>query len=208
VFRITENVDQSGTKNHLWELAEALLPRTSIREHNEALMELGALVCRPKHPDCPACPLRKLCEAQKHSVQDELPIRSPRKPIPHLDVTAGIIRKGKRFLITLRPPKGLLGGLWEFPGGKLEPSETLEACLAREIREELGIEIDVLQPLVSVDHAYTHFRITLHVFECRYRSGRIKLNGCDDYRWITEGELDDYAFPGADRKVIDRLQMK
>lgn len=92
--------------------------------------------------------------------------------------------------------------------GKHEEGESLEEGLKREIREELGIEIFVEKPLVSVDHAYTHFKITLHTFRCQYNKGRIHLHGCDDYRWITSSELDGYAFPGADRKVIRILQQR
>jgi A/G-specific adenine glycosylase len=121
-------------------------------------------------------------------------------------VTAGVIRKGVKFLITKRPPKGLLGGLWEFPGGKIEKGETLEACLAREIREELDLAVRVGRPLASIRHAYTHFKITLHVFECEFKGGRIRLNGCDDAVWVKAAELDRYAFPGADRKVIQQLK--
>ena len=126
--------------------------------------------------------------------------------MPHLDVTAGVIWKDGKFLITLRPPKGLLGGLWEFPGGKLEEGETLEACLKREIDEELAINVRVEKKLISVKHAYTHFKITLHVFECFYESGTLEPRECDDYRWITADQLDDFAFPGADRKVIAEIK--
>jgi A/G-specific adenine glycosylase len=208
LFRFTENVRHPETMKRLWKTAEFLLPAVGVRTHNEALMELGATVCRPRQPLCQDCPVSGFCEAFRFSVQDDLPVRSPRKPVPHVDVTAGIIWKKRKFLITLRPPKGLLGGLWEFPGGKKEPGENLPACLRREIREELGIRVDVGRPLISVKHAYTHFRITLHVFECAYAGGAIRLKGCDDTRWISAGQLDRYAFPGADRKVIQILKTK
>ncbi|HDQ45788.1 MAG TPA: A/G-specific adenine glycosylase, partial [bacterium] len=179
-FQITDNVDRSATQKRLWALAESLLPRTRIRDFNEAMMELGALVCTPKRPGCDSCPLSDLCTARRIGIQASLPVKTPKKPLPHLDVTAGVIWKEGRFLITLRPPRGLLGGLWEFPGGKREAGETLEACLSREIHEELGIEVSVGRRLISVEHAYTHFRITLHVFECRFVSGEIVLHDADD----------------------------
>jgi A/G-specific adenine glycosylase len=168
-------------------------------------MELGALVCKPKQPLCGFCPVAEMCQVKQLGIQEQLPVKSIRKPIPHYDVVAGIIWKNHLFLITLRPPKGLLGGLWEFPGGKVEDGETFEQSLKREIAEELGIKISVDSLFTSVKHAYTHFKITLHVFYCQYQSGKIQLNGCDDYRWIEPSQLDDFAFPGADRKVIDRL---
>lgn len=205
-FHLTDNVSQSGTIRRLWDIAGEMLPERDINPYNQALMELGALVCTPRNPACHECPLRKECRANRLSLQHLLPVKSPKKPIPHLDVTAGVIWKENQFLITLRPPKGLLGGLWEFPGGKLEEGESLEACLKREIREELEIDIQVLSPLIAVKHAYTHFKITLHTFHARYLSGEIVPHDCDEYRWIGIDELDAYAFPGADRKVIDRLK--
>ena len=121
---------------------------------------------------------------------------------------AAVVEKADRLLITLRPPKGLLGGLWEFPGGKRKPGESLEDCLKREIREELDIEITVEERLIAVPHAYTHFKITLHCFLCRVISGEIKTIGCEDYRWVTIDQLDEFAFPAADRKVIEALQLQ
>lgn len=206
VFHITQDIRRASTQKTLWSLSEALLPKRRIRDYNQALMELGALICRPGNPACSDCPVSGVCEARRLSIQEELPVKSPRKPVPHYEVTAGIIWQDNRFLITRRPPKGLLGGLWEFPGGKLEQGETLQGCLKREIREELGIAVEVGAHLTSVEHAYTHFRITLHAFECRYRGGRIRLIGIDDYRWILPGKLGGFALPAADHKIIALLK--
>ena len=206
IFHVTDDVRKSSTEKALWSLADSLLPKRRIREYNQALMELGALVCRVRNPACSDCPVSRMCEANRLSIQRELPVKSPRKPVPHHQVTAGIIWRNGRLLITRRPPKGLLGGLWEFPGGKQEPGEALEDCLKREIREELGINVEVGVHLTSVEHAYTHFRITLHAFECRYRGGRIWLIGADAYQWILPRELDRFALPAADHKIIDILK--
>jgi len=206
IFRITENVQHAHVVKLLWEIAENLLPSNNVRMYNEALMELGATVCKPQNPLCDQCPVSSFCEAFRYSVQHELPVKSPRRPIPHFHVTAGIIWKENRFLITQRPPKGLLGGLWEFPGGKQEKGETLSECLLREIREELNLEIEIIRHLASVNHAYTHFKITLHVFKCKYKSGKLRLCGCVDAKWIQAEEIENYAFPGADRKIIEKLK--
>jgi len=206
MFQVTDDVRKASTQKMLWSLSESLLPKSCIRDYNQALMELGALICRARNPACSDCPVSRNCEASRLSIQSELPVKSPRKPVPHYEVTAGIIWRDDRLLITRRPPKGLLGGLWEFPGGKLERGEDLEGCLKREIREELGIAIEVGAHLGSVDHAYTHFRITLHAFDCRYRGGRIQLIGADDYRWILPRELDGFALPAADHKIIALLK--
>ena len=100
-------------------------------------MELGALICLPKNPDCGHCPLRAACLAFRKGNPEKLPVKLPGKKIPHYEVTAAVIQKGGKILITQRPEKGLLGGLWEFPGGKQKPGESLEECLKREIAEEL-----------------------------------------------------------------------
>ena len=205
LYHITDNVNLSGSQKKLWHLAEELLPEVRCDDFNQGLMELGALVCRPRKPFCDECPLQRECESHKLGIQEGIPVKPPRKPVPHFDVTAGIIRKKDRFLITLRPPKGLLGGLWEFPGGKREAGESLEACLRREIREELGVDIAVKKLFMIVPHAYTHFRITLHVFECHLIRGRVECRECDAYRWIREEELKQFAFPAADRKVIQKM---
>jgi mutator protein MutT len=117
-----------------------------------------------------------------------------------------VIWRGRQILIARRPPRGLLGGLWEFPGGKLEAGETLEGCLVREVREELGIEVHVGELLTTVQHAYTHFRITLHAFHCRYLSGQPQAIGCTAWKWVTLQELDDYAFPAANHRIIATLR--
>jgi len=206
IFHITDTVTQTATQKRLWLAARDMLPRSGAGDFNQALMELGAMICLPSKPLCPECPVRDMCEANRLSIQEALPVKPPGKSVPHHDVVACIIWKGDRFLITLRPPSGLLGGLWEFPGGKVNPRETLVSALQREIREELAIDIRNIRQLVSVRHAYTHFRITLHLFQSRYHGGKIILNGPDAFRWITADELDQFAFPAANRKAIKMLK--
>ncbi len=190
----------------LWDTAGALVPADRPGAFNEALMELGATVCTDRKPRCGACPLAELCDAWRDGDPEGYPTRVARGPIPHLDVTAGIVRRGRRLLITRRRDEAMLGGLWEFPGGKLEQGETLEQCLVRELREELAIAVRVERPFVSVDHAYTHFKITLHTFLCRHSRGTPRDLGCAAHRWVRVAELDGFAFPKADRVVLDALK--
>jgi A/G-specific adenine glycosylase len=173
---------------------------------NQAMMELGAVICRPASADCAACPVSSECKAY-HCRTDVtvLPKKAVKKKLPHYNIAAAIIRKGNKILITQRPADGMLGGLWEFPGGKLERGESLEACAKREIMEELGIEIKVGNLFLSVDHSFTHFKITLNAFDCTHISGRIKKLGIADYRWIKTEELTNFAFPKADRVIIEKL---
>jgi A/G-specific adenine glycosylase len=208
LFNIAEDPRRPAVRRHLWELARSLSPAGQAGRFNEALMDLGATMCTPRTPHCPHCPLAEVCAAARLGLQAERPVSTPRRRVPHYDVTAAIIWHDRHVLITQRPPDGLLGGLWEFPGGKREPHETLAGCLAREIREELGIEIAVGAPLPPVPHAYTHFRITLHPFHCQIRSGQPQALGCASWQWVTLDQLDQFAFPVADQRVIAGLRSR
>lgn len=192
---------------HLWFLSETLLDREQSRDFNQALMDLGATVCVPRQPLCQECPWQSQCLAYHHQLQMELPMREPKASIPHKSIGVAVIWNERReILIDRRRQEGLLGGLWEFPGGKVEPGETIEECIQREIAEELGIEIAVGEHLITVDHAYSHFRVTLHVHHCQYVGGEPQPIECEEVRWVTLGELDQFPFPAANIKIISALQ--
>ncbi|MDF5731037.1 MAG: 8-oxo-dGTP diphosphatase MutT [Rhizonema sp. PD38] len=113
--------------------------------------------------------------------------------------------KGK-ILIDRRPPKGVMGGLWEFPGGKIEIGETVEECIKREIKEELGIEIEVGSHLITIDHIYTHLHVTLVVHHCRHLSGIPQPLECDEIRIVSLDEIEQFTFPEANKKIIAALK--
>jgi A/G-specific adenine glycosylase len=207
LFNIAEDVGQSATQKTLWRLAETIVPAGRAGPWNEGLMELGRRICTPKLPDCGACPVADHCAARGLGIQHERPVKSRKAKTPHFDVTAAVTRRADGYiLIAQRPTDGMLGGLWEFPGGKREPGESLPDCLRREIREELGIEIAVGAQIGTVRHAYSHFRITLYAFACEYVSGEPQTIGCADWAWVTVEELDQYAFPVTDQKIIAMLK--
>jgi A/G-specific adenine glycosylase len=211
---IAQPIDERATLALLWTLARAVVeaaPAGAAGTVNEALMELGALICTPQNPRCLLCPVAAHCRAAAQGTQAQRPVTRPRKRTPHMDVAAGVIWAGDAYatplLITQRPQEKMLGGLWEFPGGKLEPQDAdLQACLRREIGEELGIEIAVGEQLATVQHAFTHFRMSMHVFHARHLSGTPQSLGCAAWRWVELAEIDDYPFPVADRKVIALLR--
>lgn len=207
LFDLSDDVTQTATKKELWQLAAALVPPERPGDFNQALMELGQTICITGAPLCHECPLAAHCLARARGTQLERPVRPPRPNTPHYDVVAGVIwREDGRFLIAQRPLMGLLGGLWEFPGGKQEQGETLAEALEREIAEELAIAIDVGAPLTTVRHAYTHFRITLHAFHARYAGGQPRHVGVADHAWVTLDDLEPYAFAVTDRKIIAVLE--
>ncbi|KPK62013.1 MAG: hypothetical protein AMS21_08390, partial [Gemmatimonas sp. SG8_38_2] len=121
------------------------------------------------------------------------------------EIAVGVIWREEEIIIAKRPAEGLLGGLWEFPGGKRERGESLEATVVREVNEELGIEVEPDTKIAAIDHAYSHFDITLHAYHCRYGSGTPMALGCQEYAWVRPGELDRYAFPAANRKLLKLL---
>jgi A/G-specific adenine glycosylase len=213
LFDVETPLGESATDRRLWALSEGLVEAVTADAQagvlNEALMDLGAAVCLPKNPACPVCPLLGLCQAQQQGLQSARPVRRPRRPLPYFDVTCGVIWDDRgRLLITQRHAGGMLGGLWEFPGGKQEPGETLEACLVREIEEELGIQIAVGAKLVAVPHTYTHLKITLHAYECRWVSGTPQTLDVAAWAWVQTADLLQYAFPVTDQKVLRALQTR
>jgi len=206
LFAVEEDPRLSTTQRRLWRLAEALLPRGRSGAFNEALMDLGATICTPQAPRCFTCPLLGLCEAQRQGLQESIPRKASRRPLPHYDVTAAVIEdEHGRLLVSRRPLHKLLGGLWEFPGGKREEGETLEECLARELREELGIEVTVGEEIMTFPHAYTHFCITLHVFRCRIVAGTPRPLEATDVRWAAPEELKGLAFARSDRRILETI---
>jgi A/G-specific adenine glycosylase len=190
----------------LWSLAREHLPPGRAGDYNQAWMDLGSLVCTPQKPTCLLCPLAEVCRARALGVQEQRPILPVKDPIPHYTVTAAVIRRGELVLIARRPQDGLLGGMWEFPEGKREDGESLPDCLRREIREELATEIEVGNELGIFRHAYTHFKVTLHAFDCT-------LAGLDEpqalqvseLRWVRPDELDAFPMGKIDRQISRRL---
>ena len=209
-FGIRDNPKANATQNRLWELAEKLLPKKRAGDFNQAMMELGATICLPKNPRCMLCPLYRDCFARNDGLQNVLPLKRAKPELPHKIIAAGVIykrgrSKGAQILIQQRLNQGLLGGLWEFPGGKVEAGEGLAECVARECREELGIEVRVGEKIISVEHAFSHFSITLHAFRCEYVSGRVKISSAQKFKWVAPNELEQYAFPSANKKIIAAL---
>jgi A/G-specific adenine glycosylase len=206
---LPDDVTQPATQAKLWAQAEEWLPDTRPGDYNQALMELGRVVCKPRAPLCNECPIRVHCKAYANGTQLERPVKAAKAQTPHYHVAAGMIwNAAGEVLIAQRPLDGLLGGLWEFPGGKQEAGETLPETLKRELREELAIEVEVGDLFAVVRHGFTHFSITLHAFTCRYVSGEPQALGVRDWTWVTPDGLDAYAFGKADRQVIEHLKAR
>jgi A/G-specific adenine glycosylase len=190
-----------------WRLSERLLDPEQPRAFNQALMDLGATVCTPRRPDCPRCPWQNRCAAYAAGDPARWPVKDVPRPLPFQVIGVGVVLDGAgRVLIDQRLAEGLLGGLWEFPGGKQEPGEAIADTIRRELREELAIEAEVGAELVTVEHAYSHKRLRFVVHLCRWLSGEPQPLASQQVRWVEPTELDAYPFPAANVRIIAALR--
>jgi A/G-specific adenine glycosylase len=205
VIAFEEEVGGTRARNFLQRLMDELVDPDDPGAFNEAIMELGATICRPAAAECARCPIEKHCLGAQ-STPTDFPFRKRSGPVPHYDIAVGLLQnESAAYFIQRRPDEGLLGGLWEFPGGKVEANESIEDACRRELKEELGVDVDVGRPIASIEHAYSHFRITLHAFACRLRPESSLPETSQPSTWVTREEMTTYAFPRANRKLMAYL---
>ena len=189
-----------------WSWSEALLDPVRPRDTNQALMDLGATLCTPRQPHCHRCPWQPHCAAYAAGDPCRWPVTDASKPLPFQVIGVGVVlNMAGEVLIDQRLEEGLLGGMWEFPGGKQEEGETIETCIARELNEELGITVTVGAELITVDHAYSHKKLRFVVHLCDWVSGEPQPLASQQVRWVRPDELGNYAFPAANAKIIAAL---
>lgn len=211
VFSRVEDIDrplrQAETKKMLRQMAELLLSHKQPRAFNQALMELGALVCTPKKIDCPSCPLRGHCKALQAGTVSERPVPKKRTKVIDIEMACGIIRHNGTVYIQQRLEEDIWGGLWEFPGGRLKEDESPESAVVREIQEETAFEVQSIQPFKTVTHYYTKYRVTLHGFFCRLAKSGNKpvLQAASQYKWIAVPGLAAYPYPSGHRQLVQAL---
>ncbi len=180
-----------------------VFPRKSPGDFNQALMELGALVCRNKEPLCIQCPVSQFCEAFKKGTQEIIP-QPKARVIKNLEAVIAIIEKDGKYFIQKRPPKGLLADLWEFPGGKIKAGETKIQALRREMKEELNSSLESARYLFNVTHFYTQFRVNLSVFACK---PSIWPKNDALHKWVSLISLRGYPMPSGSAKIVQRFSL-
>lgn len=189
-----------------WTISEQLLDRQRPRAFNQALMDLGAGVCTPRRPRCPECPWSNHCAAYAAGDPGRYPVKDSSRLVPFQVIGVGVVfDPAGRVLIDQRLEEGLLGGLWEFPGGKQEPEEPIASTIQRELREELAIEVEVGEELITLEHAYSHKRLRFVVHLCRWISGEPQPLASQQVRWVQPDELESYPFPAANARIIATL---
>ncbi len=200
LFDVSEPADLPAGEEILWSLAAEHLPKGRAGDYNQALMDLGASICLPKNPRCLLCPLMEMCKARIRGTQEQRPVLKPKKETPHYVHAAGVIVEDGKVLLAKRPSKGLLGGMWEFPNGRVDgkPAEELESVLEAGYR----LKVQRNEALGTVQHAYTHFRVTVYAFRCKLLS----MSENESLKWVGLEELEDYPMGKVDRQIARVLR--
>jgi A/G-specific adenine glycosylase len=206
LLEIDTPVNQSGAHKVFKVPAMDFICPKRPADFNQAIMELGALVCRPKNPDCVTCPLADLCRANRHNTTTEYPKRNPSRKVPHRHMAISVILKRGKMLAVQRPAEGLLGGLWEFPAVPVDRDQFNEQELESMIAAETGLKIAVNRRLTRIRHAYTHFTLSGDVYLCRHVAGRVRLKNAQDHRWVTLRSLTRLPLHKANHKFLDALR--
>ncbi|MGA9839419.1 MAG: A/G-specific adenine glycosylase [Thermoplasmata archaeon] len=201
------DVRTARVRARLSQALEGAMPERSAGAFNEAVMELGETVCRPVAPLCGECPVARFCRAHRELPDPgTLPRRRAPKPRPHVRGAVVVLSERGRWFVQRRAPSGLLGGLWEFPGGKIEPGESPAAAARRELREETGWGARGLRYRGVARHAYSHLTVELHVFEGTRTTGGDRRPPRSGRRWVTRTELLRLPIPKVTEKILRLLE--
>lgn len=195
VFDVSEPADSPAGEKALWKLATEQLPKGKAGDFNQALMDLGAMICLPRNPRCLFCPVMEMCRARRLGLQEQRPVLKPKKKTPHYVHAAAVIVRRGRVLMAKHPSEGLLGGMWEFPQGRVDgdPARGLKKAL----QTGYALKVRRGEPLGIIRHAYTHFSVTVHVFRAELLSTSKKAG----LKWLRSGELDAYPMGKVDRQI-------
>ena len=205
LFDYDGDPQRAAGRKALRRLAQDLLPVGRSGDFNQAMMELGATLCTPKASHCGECPVSAQCLARELGTQAERPIRRRRPKPPLYDWAVALIERDGRLLLVRRVPVGLLGGLWELPGGRVHAGDASVESLTGHLREGLGTEIDEGPQLAVVRHAYTHFHIAVQVYRCTIRGEPRVSDPWDEHRWLSPAEMVGIGLSGVTNKILTQV---
>jgi len=199
LFAISDNPARGKTEDLLWKTMESLVPKGYSNPFNQALMDLGSLLCTVKEPDCDPCPLRHACKAKVSGRPEKYPSKRIKRTIPHVESMSAVIKRNGKVLLRQRPPSGLLGGLWEFPNWKMEEKQRsrLRLSLENHIKKDIGIAADVKELIGTFRQAFSHFKLTLYAYNCQAMSGKGK--------WVPIKNLPLLPMSRIDRKIANSI---
>ena len=200
------NIPYPRSKKKIHALLAGLIDPINPGCFNQAVMDLGREICTPKSPRCSVCPVYKHCSAHMNNIVYKYPLRMKNISRPHYHIAVAIIWNNNRILISKRKSTGLLGGLWEFPGGKIQPGEDGPGCVVRKAQEILNVLVDPGACIKKIKHSYSHFSITVEAYRCRFIGGNPGALGCADFRWIFPYETPQFAFHRANHKLFDKIE--
>lgn len=204
LFLIGDDIAQPATRQAMEGLAAQLIPTGQASSFNQALMELGALVCTPTSPKCLLCPLREHCRAFADGAVERLPVKAKSKAPRPVDVVAAVIFHEGRLMIARRPSDGLLGGLWELPGGERPEGMGWEQAAHLLLREGYGLEVEVEAHLTSVKHVFSHLVWDLRAFTAHLAPESTPVES-ESVRWVRPEDLGRFAFSVAHQKILGQL---
>ncbi|MBA2670702.1 MAG: A/G-specific adenine glycosylase [Gemmatimonadetes bacterium] len=185
----------------LWEMAEALVVGERPGDLNQALMELGATVCLPRSPRCSACPVSDGCAARAAGTQEQRPLPRKARPLPHEQTATAVVVHDGVALMARRPESGRLGGMWEFPGSVRAAGESTAEAAVRAVLDGVGVSVAAGEPLGSVDHIFTHVRVTYEAILCTLLSGEPSPILYERARWIPISRIGELALPRAQQRI-------
>lgn len=201
LFAVSGNPGERKTEGLLWKISESLIPKGFSNPFNQALMDLGSMLCTAKEPQCPYCPLHRFCKGSASGEPEKLPTKKIKKKIPHIEAIASVIQKDGKVLLNQRPPKGLLGGLWEFPNWRIEGKGRLRLRLRlrNTIKKEMGLNVKVDELIGVLHQTFSHFKLTLHVYYC-VAMGKNKKG-----RWVAVGNLHLLPMSRIHRRIAESI---
>jgi A/G-specific adenine glycosylase len=202
LFAVSGSPGERKTKQHLWKISESLIPKGYSNPFNQALMDLGSMVCTPKDPLCPKCPLHHFCKGSASGEIEKYPAKELKKKIPRIESATAVIKKGEKVLLNQRPPTGLLGGLWEFPNWRIEVKQRSRLRLRNYIKKGMGMNVEVKEFMGIFYQTYSHFKLTVHVFHCQH------LNGKGNGNWVPLKGLRLLPLSRIHRRIADTILRK